>query len=133
MVADVLREKYEPSGIFVRGEYIDTPAQFPTVTIVQKDDSEYMAMHTVEGEQAARVMFEVTVFSNAGAYRKLEAYNIMDTVDDVMTGKLSVDERRAGFHRTMCSPIPNLQDSTVFALVARYEGIVDKDLMIYTG
>lgn len=78
-------------------------------------------------------MFEITVYSNKIGYRKLEAYEIMSTVDDVMTGKTVTEGRRAGFHRTMCSPIPNLQDSTIYTLKARYEGKVDKEFMTYTN
>lgn len=131
MVADVLREKYASANIFVTGEYVDAPARFPAVTIIQSDSSEYMRRHTNDGEQATSLMYEITVYSNKVGYKKMEAYEIMQTIDDIMTGKIVSEERRMGFHRTMCSPIPNLQDSTIYSLVARYQGVIDKDFWIY--
>lgn len=135
MVADVLREKYADSNIFVTGEFTDSPARFPAVTIVQADSNDRLRSRTKEGERAANLMFEVTVYSNKVGYRKMEAYDIMDTVDDVMTGRTITEDRQIGFYRTMCSPIPNLQDSTIYALKARYEGVdmpeIDGDTVIH--
>lgn len=123
MVADVLREQYADEDIFVTGEFTDSPARFPAVTFIQADSNERLRSHTVDGERAVNLMFEITVYSNKVGYKKLEAYEIMDTIDSIMTGKTEVDGRRVGFYRTMCSPIPNLQDSTIFALTARYQGV----------
>lgn len=131
MVADVLREKYGKDNIYVTGEYTDSPAKFPAVTIIQSDSSEDMTKHTVDGEQAASLMYEITVYTNRVGYKKLDAWEIMDVVDDVMTGKIVTEGRQAGFHRTMCSPIPDLQDSTIYSLVARYQGLAYKDFTIY--
>ena len=127
-VADVLRETY--SGIFVSGEYTDSPAKFPAVTIVQADNADYLRTRTVRGETAANLMYEITVYTNRVGYKKLDAWEIMDVVDDVMTGKIVTEGRQAGFHRTMCSPIPNLQDSTIYSLAARYQGLAYKDFTI---
>lgn len=121
MVADVLREKYP--GIFVTGEYVDSPAKFPAVTLVQADSSENMRTHTTIGETSTSLMYEANVYSNKVGYKKMEAYDIMDTIDQVMTGQIETEGRLLGFRRTMCSPIPNLQDATIFALVARYQGV----------
>lgn len=122
-VADVLRETYADRNIFVSGEYTESPARFPAVTLFQADSSEYMGAHTTNGENAVSLMYEATVYSNQVGYKKLEAYEIMETIDQVMTGKINTQGRVLGFRRTMCSPIPNLQDATIFALVARYQGV----------
>ena len=131
MVADVLREKYP--GIFVTGEYTDSPAKFPAVTIIQADSYEEMSKHTIQGEQATRLMYEITVYTNRVGYKKMDAYDIMGTIDDVMTGKIVTEDRRAGFYRVMCSPIPNLADATIYSLVARYRGLSGQDFTIYTN
>lgn len=131
MVADVLRAQYTDPPITVTGEYQGSSKSFPVVTIIQADSSEYMKRHTTAGEQAASVMYEVTVYSNVVGYKKLQAYNIMQTVDDVFTGKIVTEGRQMRFHRTMCSPIPNLRDSTIYALTARYEGVIDKEFVTY--
>lgn len=132
MVADVLREEYADRKILVTGEYTDTPARFPAVTIIQSDSRERIQSRTINGEQAATLMYEVTVYDNTVGYKKMHAYEIMETVDAVMTGRITPEGRQLGFYRTMCSPIPNLQDSTIFSLVARYQG-VDKPEYLEDG
>ena len=60
-VAGVLREKY--SNILVAGEYTDTPARFPAVTIVEIDNSVLQRMTTYARhiENAGSVAYEVNV------------------------------------------------------------------------
>ena len=124
-VAGVLREKY--SNILVAGEYTDTPARFPAVTIVEIDNSvlQRMTTYTPHIENAASVAYEVNVYTNTQGYKKLEAKGIMQTVD----GEFA----KLGFTRTMCNPISNLQDAKIFRMVARYEGVVDTSYRIYTN
>lgn len=59
-------------------------------------------------------MYEVNVFSNKTGYKKSEAKAIMDTIDDQFAA--------LGFTRTMCNPVSNLQDATIYRIVARYLG-----------
>lgn len=124
-VAGVLREKY--SNILVAGEYTDTPARFPAVTIVEIDNSVLQRMTTYAPhiENATSVAYEVNVYTNTQGYKKLEAKDIMQTVD----GEFA----KLGFTRTMCNPISNLQDAKIFRMVARYEGVVDTSYRIYTN
>lgn len=68
-------------------------------------------------------MYEVNVYTNSIGYKKLDAYKIMETVDQVMTGQIETEGRRLGFYRSMCSPIPNLADATIFRLTAQYRGV----------
>lgn len=125
-VGDVLKERFP--GIRVADEYTSSSAIFPLVTVVQEDSSEHIQSHTIEGEQATDLMFEVSVYSNTVGYKRLEANEIMDVVDDVMTGKIvtyddDINPRILGFYRSMRSPIPNLQDASIYSLVARYKGV----------
>lgn len=124
-IASVLRETYE--GIFVGGEYTDTPARFPAVTIVENDNSVLQSMTTYAPyiENAVNVAYEINVYTNTIGYKKSEAKDIMQTVDDEFA--------KLGFTRTMCNPISNLQDATIYRLVARYEGVVDTSYRIYTN
>ena len=110
-------------GIFVTGEYTDSPAKFPAVTIVQADSTDLLKMRTAHGEQATSLMYEVNVYTNRVGYKKLDAYEIMETIDQVMTGQIETEGRRLGFYRSMCSPIPNLADATIFRLTAQYRGV----------
>ena len=68
-------------------------------------------------------MYEVNVYTNRVGYKKLDAYEIMETIDQVMTGQVETEGRRLGFYRSMCSPIPNLADATIFRLTAQYRGV----------
>ena len=117
----MLRATYE--GIFVTGEYTDSPAKFPAVTIVQADSADLLKMRTAHGEQATSLMYEVNVYTNRVGYKKLDAYDIMETIDQVMTGQIETEGRRLGFYRFFCSPIPDLADATIFWLKARYRGV----------
>lgn len=128
VIAAALRSAY--SGIFVSGEYTPSPASFPAVTIAEMDNTVYQKMRTTAIENAAQLMYEVNVYSNKVGYKKMETKEIMSAIDREFA--------RLGFTRTMCNPVPNLQDATIFRLTARYEavavseGMQEKTVRIYT-
>ena len=123
-IAGVLRASYE--GIFVSGEYVDSPAKFPAVTIVESDNSVLQKMRTAAPnlENAVSLMYEVNIYTNTEGFKKSEAKDILETVDSEFS--------KLGFTRTMSNPISNLQDAKIFRIVVRYEGVADKDFRIYT-
>lgn len=128
-IAGVLRADFQ--NIFVSGESTNSPSRFPAVTIVEADNSVYERMRTTTIENAASLMYEVNVYSNRTGYKKSEAKEIMNTIDQQFAS--------LGFTRTMCNPISNLQDATIYRIVARYTGVVvpelagaDETLRIYT-
>lgn len=110
----MLRNTYD--GIAVTSEYTDTPARFPAVTIIETSNIVLRRMSTTKIENASTVLFDVNVFSNKVAGAKLQARDIMETVD--------AEFERLGFVRTMMSPTPNLADATIYRITARYEGVV---------
>lgn len=121
-VATELRAQFP--GIYVVGETVDTPAQFPAVSIIEADNSIVQRMRTSERvENAASVMFEVNIFSNKITGKKQQAKEIRDIVDERFA--------ELGFARTLCNPITNLQDASIYRIVARYEGKIDKDFRVY--
>ena len=124
-IAGVLRTSYE--GIVVSREYVDSPAKFPSVPIVESDNSVLQKMRTAAPnlENAVSLMYEVNVYTNSVGYKKSEAKDIMETIDNEFS--------KMGFTRTMCNPVSNLQDATIYRIVARYEGVADKDFRIYTN
>jgi len=113
-IATVLRNTYD--GIAVTSEYTDTPARFPAVTIIETSNIVLRRMRTTKIENASTILFEVNVFSNKVAGAKLQARDIMETVD--------AEFEKLGFTRTMMSPTPNLADATIYRITARYEGVV---------
>lgn len=116
-VAAELRSKH--AGIFVAGEFIDTPAKFPAVTIVEADNRIFERMRTRRIENAVRVMYEVQIFSNKASGKKAEAKSIADTADGMFAS--------LGFTRTMRSQVANLKDATIYRIVCRYEAVVGEN------
>ena len=120
-VAKALREAH--SGIDVKGEYVDVPAKFPHVSIVEADNRVLQRMRTENIENACSVMYEVSIYSNKSATRKSEAKAIANTADSAFA--------EIGFTRTFREQVPNLKDATIYRIVCRYEAVIDKNFMIY--
>lgn len=116
-VATALRSAH--AGIWVAGEFVDSPAKFPAVTIVESDNRIFERMRTRKIENAVRVMYEVQIYSNKATGKKAEAKAIADTVDGVFESR--------GFTRTMRSQVANLKDATIYRIVCRYEAIVGEN------
>ena len=112
--AGKLRETVD--GIFVTGEYVDAPAKFPAVSIIEVNNSIVAKMRTTNIENAAKLLYEVNIYTNTIGYKKSEAKKILEITDAAMSAM--------GFSRTMAQPMPNLSDATIYRIVARYEGIV---------
>ena len=120
-VANALRAVYD--DIFVSGEFVDVPAKFPAVTIVESDNAIVQRMRTTNIENAVTVMYEVNIYTNTVGYKKSEAKDILEVVDDEFS--------KMGFARVLCNPVANLSDATIYRIVARYQASIDKDLWVY--
>jgi len=120
-VAKALRSAH--SGIDVKSEYVETPAKFPHVSIVEADNRILQRMRTDNIENAVSVMYEVNIYSNKAGMKKSEAKSIADTADSAFSG--------IGFTRTFREQIPNLKDATIYRIICRYEAVIDKNFMIY--
>lgn len=113
-IARVLREKF-PS-INIAGEYVQAPSGFPHVSITQSDNSVVSERMTGSAEMA-QVMFEINVYSNKTEGKKTECKSIMKVIDDVMFSM--------NFKRQALTPVPNLENATIYRLVARYRVMTD--------
>lgn len=111
------------TGIDVAAEYVEMPAKFPHVSIVEADNRILERMRTNNIENAIQSMFEVNIYSNKASGKKSEAKAIANTLDDVLSG--------IGFTRTFREQVPNLRDATIYRIVCRYEAVIDKDYVIY--
>ena len=121
-VSTIAREEYP--DLYMVGEYVKSPPSFPCASLVEMDNSIYTATQTSDGnENHSSVMYELNVYSNKIRAKKSECKNIISLIDSVML--------RYGFTRTMLQPIPNLEDATVYRMVARYSAVVSKDKTIY--
>ena len=108
-IATVLRERFP--GINLAGEYVKAPSGFPHVSITQSDNSVVTERMTGSAEMA-QVMFEVNVYSN-----KTEGKKIMKVIDEVLF--------KMNFKRIAMTPVPNMEDASIYRMVARYRVMTD--------
>lgn len=113
-IARVLREKFP--GINITGEYVKAPSSFPHVSITQSDNSAVSEKMTGNAEMA-QVMFEINVYSNKTDGKKTECKTIVKVIDEVLFGM--------NFKRLALTPVPNLEDATIYRIVARYRAMTD--------
>lgn len=120
-VSDEVKMMYP--NLYMTGDVSFAPSQFPAVSIVERNNSVVESMRTNNIENAVSLMYEVNVYSNKVGYSKMEAKEILSAVDDAFV--------KIGFTRTFSNPVQNLEDKTVFRIVARYEAIMDQDFVVY--
>lgn len=110
--------------VYIVGEYVKSPPSFPCVSLIEMDNSVYERTQTSDGdENHSQLMYELNVYSNKSTGKKAECKAIVSIVDEIMLGY--------GFTRTMLQPIPNMDDATIYRMLARYTAVVSKDKEIY--
>lgn len=124
---DVENKIYDPIAKTVRasfpmadisGEYVRAPAKFPHVSVVESDN--YMTIRHIDSsneEKFATIMFEVNVYSNKVGGKKSEAREILNLIDQKFYSM--------NFTRIAMTPVPNLEDSTIYRITARYRAETD--------
>lgn len=115
-IAEALRERFK--GIEVSGAYVNAPAKFPYVSIVEQDN--YMSVNRLDSsdsEKFATVMYEVNVYSNKSASKRDVCREIMGVIDEMLY--------KRNFIRLSMSPVPNMENGTIYRLVARYRAETD--------
>ena len=122
IISNKVRAEYP--DIYMVGEYVKSPPSFPATSFVEMDNTTYTSTQTsCENENHATVMYEVDTYSNKVRGKKTECKSIMALIDDEMMN--------LGFTRIMLQPIPNMDDATIYRMVARYKAVVSKDKTIY--
>jgi len=115
-LAKMLREKFP--GINITGEYVNSPTSFPHVSITQSDNTVIADRQTSSlKEEMAQVMFEINVYSNKSEGKKTECKSIAKAIDEQL---FSMNFRRLAF-----TPVPNLEDATIYRIIARYTVATD--------
>jgi hypothetical protein len=121
-VAEKVREVYP--DIFMTGEYVNSPASFPAVSLVEMDNATRIeTIDSGSAENHANVMYEVNVYSNKTAGKKSECKAIIALIDEEML--------IMGFSRSTLTPVPNEYDSTIYRMVGRYRAAVSSDSIIF--
>ncbi len=115
-IAKELRSNYQ--GIYVTGEYVDAPPQFPAVSIVEADNYlDYEKASTKADEEYSIVMYEVEVYTNLEKGKQMQAREILSTIDAILYD--------LNFTRLSMTPVPNLANTSIYRLVARYRAETD--------
>lgn len=113
-----------PKSVNCGAEYTKQQSNFPFLTLSVIDNSVLERfIDSARLENAAEITVEVNVFSNKAASKKEECKKIMRETDTVLSD--------LNLTRTMCQPMPNLQDATIYRMTARYRAVVDKNFNIY--
>lgn len=121
-VAEKVRDVFP--DIFMTGEYVSSPPEFPAVSLVEADNSTRIeTSDSGSNENHANVMYEVNVYSNKTAGKKSECKTIIALIDKEMLA--------LGFTRATMTPVPNMNDSTIYRMVGRYRATVSANNTIF--
>lgn len=121
-VVTKVREQFP--NIYMVGEYVKSPSSFPAVSLVEMDNSTRTdTIDSGSNENHANVMYEVNVYSNKTTGKKSECKTIIALIDQEMLA--------LGFARATLTPVPNMNDSTIYRMVGRYRATVSSNNEIY--
>ena len=121
-VVTKVREQFP--DIYMVGEYVKSPSSFPAVSFVEMDNAiRTETMDSGSNENHANVMYEVNVYSNKTTGKKSECKAIIALIDQEMLA--------LGFVRVTLTPVPNMNDSTIYRMVGRYRATVSADNKIF--
>lgn len=122
ILSTALRTEFD--GISVYGEIIKEAPSFPTVIIIEADNAVEMRTSSSDNvENHVQVVYEINVYTNDLQGKKRKAKDIMSLIDNIMLSY--------GFTRMISGSIANLEDVSIYRMVARYEAIIDKNKTIY--
>ncbi len=115
-IAESLRKRFK--GITVSGEYVNSPAKFPYVSIIEQDNYTTQShLDSSDMERYATVMYEVNVYSDKAGKKKTVCREIIGVIDEMLY--------KQNFTRISLSPVPNMENGTIYRLVARYRAETD--------
>ena len=121
-VVTKVREQFP--NIYMVGEYVKSPSYFPAVSLVEMDNATRTdTIDSGSNENHANVMYEVNVYSNKTTGKKSECKEIIALIDKEMLAM--------GFARATLTPVPNMNDSTIYRMVGRYRASVSSNHEIF--
>lgn len=123
-IAEGLRQqfpqKFPKSGKrgSIAGEYVRAPSMFPHVSVMETDS--YMDARRLDSSNAERysvISYTVEVYSNLTSGKKQECREIIGAIDSMMYA--------LNFTRQSLTPVPNMEDATLYRMVGRYRAETD--------
>lgn len=113
-IAQELRKQFP--GISVSSVYVNTPPAFPHASIVEMDNYG-IQYDTSPEERYAVLMYQIDVYSVSQSTKKAECKAILQVIDKMMYGM--------NFSRTSLTPVPNMENASIYRLTARYRAVSD--------
>lgn len=104
--------------ITVTSDESKIPASFPAICISSKSNTVYLDSRDECRENHANIMFQADIYDNNVDNKKENCKSISSKLDTIMQGM--------GFTRTLCEPITNLEDSTIYRITMRFTAVVSK-------
>lgn len=124
---DVEKEVYTPIAkalraafpdVTVSGSYVHAPSSFPHVSIVEQDNfATREHLDSAQREKFATVMYQVDVYSDKADTKKTQCRKMMALIDEMMYAM--------NFTRLSLSPVPNMENASIYRLTARYRAETD--------
>lgn len=113
-LATAIRTAYPGASVY--GEFVEIPASFPCVSIVEADNRVLERTRDLDGiEHYAQIMYEINVYTNDANGKKSKAKAIANLIDTEMSGML--------FTRTYRGQTPNI-DRSIYRITMRYSAVV---------
>lgn len=109
---------------YVASEHVLQPSSFPCVVIEEVSNIEDVNTRDSSMiENVSILVYNVNVYSNKPDEQKQECKNIIQIVDDEL--------RKCNMNRVFYGAIDNVQDPTIYRVIARYTGRVDYNNNLY--
>lgn len=119
-LADAIRTAYPTASVY--GEFVEVPASFPCISIVEADNRVLERTRDLDGvEHYAQLMYEINIYTNDASGKKTKAKAIANLIDGIMGGML--------FTRTFRGQTPNV-DRSIYRITMRYSGVVREGVSI---
>ena len=111
-------------GAYVSSEHVISPPMFPAVFVEQAASAELDSSRDSSlAENANTLTFTVNVYSNSKSNAKQECTAILQVIDERM--------RIRNMRRVTARPIDNAADPSIYRLIGRYTGVIDKNGNMY--
>ena len=109
---------------YVSSEYAPVPGAFPAVFILESSNVENVStISSADTEQYADVTYTVQVAHPTKQQGKRVVKALMSDIDNRM--------RLCNLGRTMCMPVDNADDPSIYRMIARFTGVVKVNGMTY--
>lgn len=125
VLADAIEAEFGDDVYVTNDELVRMPAGYDTaVEIVMYDLGGFRNTRTqADNEIHATVAMQISVYSNRNPGRKARCKEVLNVADSALVDM--------NFNRRQCTPLPNMNDSTIYRIVAKYRAIVGQDHTVY--